>query len=151
METVKQITIKHSTYYFYNDNINLDEFDESKMKVDKKDFNDIDIYYLGYEHKKKISECNVINSVNPHYLRIVEMKGQFEKGKDDAWYLMNFSYGPYLCDGCYNIMQKCNKFKNIAIVHVKKSVYRIYFLYISKREAKKLMANSNLVDKKSVF
>ena len=41
------------------------------------------------------------------------------------WYFLdkNFSYGPYLCDGCYNIMQKCNKFKNIAIVHVKRSVY----------------------------
>ena len=63
----------------------------------------------------------------------------------------NFSYGPYLCDGCYNIMQKCNKFKNIAIVHVKKSVYRIYFLYMSKREAKKLMNNSNLIDKKGVL
>ena len=25
------------------------------------------------------------------------------------WYFLdkNFSYGPYLCDGCYNIMQKC--------------------------------------------
>ena len=88
METIKQINIKNRTYYFYNDIINLDEFDESKIKVDKKDFNDIDIYYLGYEHKKKISECNVINSVNPLYLRIVDMKGQFEKGKDDAWYLI---------------------------------------------------------------
>ena len=39
----------------------------------------------------------------------------------------NFSYGQYLCNGCYNIMQKCSKFNNIAIVHVKKSVYRIYF------------------------
>ena len=69
------------------------------------------------------------------------------------WYFLNknFSYGPYLCDGCYNIMQKCNKFKNIAIVHVKKSVYRIYFLYMSKREAKKLMENSNLIDKKGVL
>ena len=59
----------------------------------------------------------------------------------------NFSYGPYLCDGCYNIVQKCNKLKNIAIVHVKKSAYRIYFLYMSKREAKKLMTNSTLIDK----
>ena len=88
METIKQINIKNRTYYFYNDIINLDEFDESKIKVDKKDFNDIDIYYLGYEHKKKISECNVINSVNPLYLRIINMNGQFEKGKDDAWYLV---------------------------------------------------------------
>ena len=30
----------------------------------------------------------------------------------------NFSYGPYLCGGCYEIMQKSNNFKNIAIVHV---------------------------------
>ena len=55
METTKQINIKNRTYYFYNDIINLDEFDESKIKVDKKDFSDTDIYYLGYEHKKKIS------------------------------------------------------------------------------------------------
>ena len=48
METLKQINIKNRTYYFYNDVINLDEFDESIKRVDKKDFNDIDIYYLGY-------------------------------------------------------------------------------------------------------
>ena len=55
------------------------------------------------------------------------------------WYFLdkNFTYGPYLCDGCHNIMQKSTDFKNIAIVHVTKSVCRIYFLYISKLEAKK--------------
>ena len=37
---------------------------------------------------KKISECNVIHSVNPLYLRIIDMNCQFEKGKDDAWYLV---------------------------------------------------------------
>ena len=74
MET-KEIYIKNWNYYFYNDIIDLDEFDESQIKVDKKDFNGIDIYYLGYQHKKKILECNVINSVNPLYLRIVDVKG----------------------------------------------------------------------------
>ena len=88
METIKQINIKNRTYYFYNGIINLDEFDESRIRVDKKDFNYIDIYYLGYEHKKKISECNVINSVNPLYLKIININGQFEKSKDDAWYLV---------------------------------------------------------------
>ena len=65
------------------------------------------------------------------------------------WYFLekNFSYGPYLCDVCYNMMQKSNDFKNIAIVHIKKSAYRIYFLYMSKRKAKSLMNNSNLIDK----
>ena len=81
METRKEITIKNFTYYFYNDIINLDEFDESKIKVDKKDVNGISIYYLGYEYKKKISEFNVINSIDPIYLRIIVMNGQFEKVK----------------------------------------------------------------------
>ena len=56
------------------------------------------------------------------------------------WYFLdkNFSYRPYLCDGCYNITQTSIKFKNIAIVHVKKSIYRIYFLYMSKHEAKQI-------------
>ena len=63
MREIKQINIKNRTYYFYNI-INLDEFDGSKIKVDKNFFNDIDIYYLGYEYKKKITECNEINSVN---------------------------------------------------------------------------------------
>ena len=48
-------------------------------------------------------------------------------------------------------MQKSNNSKNIAIVHVKKSVCRIYFLYMSKLEAKFLMTNSNLIDKKGAL
>ena len=60
----KEINIKNWTYYYYNDVVDLDEFDKSKIKVDKKDFNiDIDIYYLTYEYKKKITECNIIRSV----------------------------------------------------------------------------------------
>ena len=58
MGGIKQINIKNRTYYFYNDIIDLDEFDESKIKVDKKNFNDIGIYFLGCEYKKKTTECN---------------------------------------------------------------------------------------------
>ena len=36
MGELKQINIKNRTYYFYNYIIDLDEFDESKRKVDKK-------------------------------------------------------------------------------------------------------------------
>ena len=49
----------------------------------------MNIYYLGYEYTKKITECNVINSVNPIYLRIRDITGQFKKNKNDnAWYLI---------------------------------------------------------------
>ena len=39
------------------------------------------------------------------------------------WYFLhkNFSYGPHLCDDCYNFSQKSTCFKNIAIVHIKKT------------------------------
>ena len=36
MGELKPMNIKNRTYYFYNDIINLDEFGESKIKVDKK-------------------------------------------------------------------------------------------------------------------
>ena len=52
MEEIKHINIKNRIYYFYNDVINFDEFHGSKIKLDKKNFNEIDIYYLGYEYKK---------------------------------------------------------------------------------------------------
>ena len=77
--------------FFYNDIRGLDEFDGSKIKVDKKKFNGIVIYYLGYEYKKNIKECNVINSVNPLYLDIKDMKGKLKNGKgDNVWYLINY-------------------------------------------------------------
>ena len=63
----------------------------------------------------------------------------------------NFSYGPYLCDSCYNMMQKSLDFQNIAIVYVKGSAYRINFWYMSKCKAISLMTNSNLIDKKGVL
>ena len=39
------------------------------------------------------------------------------------WYFLNksFSYSPDTCDGCCDIVQKSTDFKNIAIVHLKKS------------------------------
>ena len=44
MREIKQINIKNWTYYFYNDQIDLKDFDARLLKVDKKDYNEIDIY-----------------------------------------------------------------------------------------------------------
>ena len=65
----------------------------------------------------------------------------------------NFSYGPYLCDGCYNMTQKSMDSKNIDIVYFKKNAYRICFWHMSKRKLKaiSLMTNSNLINKKSIL
>ena len=46
---------------------------------------------LAMNIRKKITECNEKNSVNPLYLRITDMKGHFKKGKDDnVWNLIFF-------------------------------------------------------------
>ena len=91
MGEINDINTKNRSYYFYCDIINLDEFDGRNIKVNRKSFTEIDIYYLGYEHKKNVTECNVMNSVNPLYLRITNIKGQFKKCKDDnVWYLIIF-------------------------------------------------------------
>ena len=79
MGETKQINIKNRTYYFYNDQIDLKDFDARLLKIDKKDYNKIDIYYIGYATIKKIGDYNNINSVNPLYLMINEMIGHSEE------------------------------------------------------------------------
>ena len=54
MGRVKQIEIKNRTYYFYNDVINLKEFDSNLLKIDKKHHKGIDIHYIGYITIKKL-------------------------------------------------------------------------------------------------
>ena len=46
MGEMKQINIENRTYYSYNDQIDLNDFDVKLFKVDKKDYNEIDIYYI---------------------------------------------------------------------------------------------------------
>ena len=46
MGTVKQMNIKNLTYYFYNDVINIKNFDPILIKIDRKSYKDIGIYYI---------------------------------------------------------------------------------------------------------
>ena len=54
MGEVKQINIKNRTYYFYNDIIDLKDFEAKLLKINKKLYKNIDIYYTGYITIKKI-------------------------------------------------------------------------------------------------
>ena len=45
MGEVKQKSNKNRTYYFYNDIIDLKIFDAMLLKIDKKSYKNIDIYY----------------------------------------------------------------------------------------------------------
>ena len=89
MGKVKQINIKNQTYYFYNDQINLKDFDARLLKVDKKNYKEIGIYYIGYVTVKKIANCNNINSVNLLYLMINEMIGHFEEKNENKYLVLD--------------------------------------------------------------
>ena len=45
---VKGINIKNWTYYFFNDIIDIENFDPNNIKIDKKSCKNILIYYIGY-------------------------------------------------------------------------------------------------------
>ena len=85
----KQINIKNRTYYVYNDQIDLKDFDGQLLKIDKKDYNEIGIYYIGNATIKKIGDYNNINSVNPLYLMINEMIGHFEEKNENKYLVLD--------------------------------------------------------------
>ena len=70
--TTRQLSIKNRSYYFYNDLINVLNFEAKNLKLDKKNSLGIDIYYIGFVNKKP--DWNV-NSVNPLYLLINRVYG----------------------------------------------------------------------------
>ena len=81
MGEIKQISIKDRTYHFYNDMIDIKDFDARLLKIDKKSHKNIGIYNIGYITKKKIDDFHNIHIVNPLYLIVANASGYIkEKG-----------------------------------------------------------------------
>ena len=78
------MSIKHQiininwTYYFFDDMINIKDFDRDLLKIDKKAYKNVGIYYLSYITVKD-SYYVKINSVNPLYLIISEPDGYIKE------------------------------------------------------------------------
>ena len=85
MGNIKQINIKNRTNYFFNDMINIKNFDSRLLKIDKKSYKSIGIYYIGYITMKSISDYENINSVNPLYLIIGEVAGYSEENNGNKY------------------------------------------------------------------
>ena len=66
---VRQLNIKDKTYYFYSDLKNILNFESVNLKLDKKTWKDIDIYYVAYVDQNKPNDWKV-RSVNRLYLMI---------------------------------------------------------------------------------
>ena len=71
------ISINNHTYYYFDDIINMKNFDLNNIKIDENSYKNILIYYIGYVTIKD-SKYLKINSVNPLYLIINKVNGYFE-------------------------------------------------------------------------
>ena len=87
MGKAKPIEIKNWTFYFYKDIINIEEFNSSFLKIDKKSYKEFDICYIEYIKIKKVDDCENIYSVNPLYLIIGQVGGHIEE-KNKSKYLV---------------------------------------------------------------
>ena len=83
MGIIKHNNIKNRTSYLCDDMINVKDFESNLLKIDKKSFKDIAIYYIGYVTKKDEYK---FNGVNPLYLLVHTIDG-FTEGKEGTEYL----------------------------------------------------------------
>ena len=79
MGETKELNIKNQTYYFFDDMIDIRNFHSNLLKIDKKPYKDVDIYYIGYITIKSFGDCKNIHSVNPLYLLINSATGCFNE------------------------------------------------------------------------
>ena len=75
----KGINIKNHTYYFFNDMVNLENFDSNLLKIDKKSYKNSNIYYIGYITIKRIDDYENIYVGNPLYLMIGEVDAHIDE------------------------------------------------------------------------
>ena len=86
---MKQINIKNQTNLFYNDIVNIKNFEPNLLKIDKKSYKNIGIYNIGYITTKKNDDCENIYSVNPLYLLVNYANGYIEEKGVNKYLIFN--------------------------------------------------------------
>ena len=63
----------------------------------------------------------------------------------------NFKYGPYLCDGCYDMSMKANSMQNLAIINHNGNHYHVNFVFMRKNDAYNLIKNAIIMGEKGTL
>ena len=63
----------------------------------------------------------------------------------------NFSYGPFLYNGCYDMSLKSVSMQTLTIINNNGNHYRVNFAFISKKDAYNLIKNTTIIDKKGTL
>ena len=89
MSEIKELNIKNRTYYYLNDIINIKDFHSNLLRIDGKQYKDINIYYIGYITFNKIGDCEKISSINPLYLIIYSATGYFKEKYGEKYLILD--------------------------------------------------------------
>ena len=137
----RQLNIEGRTYYFYNDLINMKNFNSNNLKLDKKSVLGNDVYYILYITKK--SQWNV-DSVSLLYLMINRMKGHFEEKDGDKYLIISSENG--------DIMQKCQEvFDGIKEIFKRINDYSYPIKYDNNYMKIKFNTNDNIILNKIIY
>ena len=63
----------------------------------------------------------------------------------------NFQYGPYLCDGWYNMSMKAVSMQNLAIINHNGNYYSVIFAFMTKKDAYNLIKNAVIIGEKGTL
>ena len=63
----------------------------------------------------------------------------------------NFNYGPYLCNGCYDMSLEAISMQNLAIINYNGNHYRVNFAFISKKDAFNLIKIAVIMGEKGTL
>ena len=89
MGKIRELNIKNQTYYFFDDMINIQNFQSNLLKIDKKHYKVFNVYYIAYITIKKIGNCENIHSVNPLYLMMGPARGYFTEKKGEKYLILD--------------------------------------------------------------
>ena len=62
-----------------------------------------------------------------------------------------FKYGPYLCDGCYDMFMKTVSTQILTIINHNGNYYCVIFAFISKKDAYNLIKNAVILGEKGTL
>ena len=67
------------------------------------------------------------------------------------YYFLNFKYGPYLCDDCYDMLMKTVSTQNLTILNHNGNYYRVIFAFMTKKDASSLIKNAVILGEKGTL
>ena len=89
-------------------------------------------------------KVSIFKNVKEHLENVVYVNSIFFLDK-------NFRYGPYLCNGCYDMSLKAISMQNLAIINHNGNHYRVNFAFMSKKDVFNLIKNAIIIDKKGTL